>query len=146
MPISLLCAKLAMDSAAEGIVIVDLSQKIQPIIYVNKGFVDITGYSAEEVIGKNCRFLQGKDTEKSSINAIRTAIDARKQYTGEVINYRKDGSMFYKCITVLIIEDDIVMRGIIASTLKKTYTVFQANDAENWDNSLYKLCTTCRFS
>ena len=64
----------AMQAVASGIVITDPAQPDNPIIYASPGFEQMTGYSQEEVLGKNCRFLQGKDTDRAAVDEVRAAI------------------------------------------------------------------------
>lgn len=64
----------AMKSCSEGISIADMSYDDQPLIYVNKTFEDITGYTSDEILGKNCRFLQGADYQKREIDIIPEAM------------------------------------------------------------------------
>ena len=66
----------ALDVAAEGITIADARLPDQPLIYVNEGFERMTGYAAEEALGRNCRFLQGPLTHTDDVAAIRAALDA----------------------------------------------------------------------
>ena len=68
--------ELAMDSCAEGITIADFTQPDQPLIYANIGFEVMTGYSVQEAVGHNCRFLQDAGTEQSELDKVRTAIKA----------------------------------------------------------------------
>jgi PAS domain S-box-containing protein len=77
-----------------GIVICDPNLPDCPIIYANPAFYRITGYSEEEVIGHNCRFLQGPGTNPRHIKAIREAIENGKAIDVEIVNHRKDGSRF----------------------------------------------------
>jgi PAS domain S-box-containing protein len=77
-----------------GIVICDPNLPDCPIIYANPAFYRITGYSDEEVIGRNCRFLQGPGTNPRHIKAIREAIETGKAIDVEIVNHRKDGSRF----------------------------------------------------
>jgi PAS domain S-box-containing protein len=84
-------AVLAMPT---GIVICDPNLPDCPIIYANPAFYRITGYSEEEVIGHNCRFLQGPGTNPRHIKAIREAIENGKAIDVEIVNHRKDGSRF----------------------------------------------------
>ncbi|MCA3377514.1 MAG: PAS domain-containing protein, partial [Roseomonas sp.] len=77
-----------------GIVICDPNLPDCPIIYANPAFYRITGYSEEEVIGHNCRFLQGPGTNPRHIRAIREAIEKGKPIDVEIVNHRKDGSRF----------------------------------------------------
>jgi PAS domain S-box-containing protein len=77
-----------------GIVICDPNLPDCPIIYANPAFYRITGYSEDEVIGHNCRFLQGPGTNPRHIKAIREAIEKGKAIDVEIVNHRKDGSRF----------------------------------------------------
>ncbi|MCA3417115.1 MAG: PAS domain-containing protein, partial [Roseomonas sp.] len=77
-----------------GIVICDPNLPDCPIIFANPAFYRITGYPEEEVIGRNCRFLQGPATNPRHIRAIREAIESGKPIDVEIVNHRKDGSRF----------------------------------------------------
>ena len=77
----------------------------RPLIYLNEGFFRLTGYSSEEVLGKNCRFLQGKDTEEAPINEIRRAISAGEETTVELLNYKKDGTPFWNRLSISPLKD-----------------------------------------
>ena len=65
-----------------------------PIIYASEGFKKYTGYSKEEIEGRNCRFLQGKDSSPADIKRIRLAIERKEEVSLCLLNYRKDGSTF----------------------------------------------------
>jgi len=86
----------AMDDAISGISIAraDGDQELQ---YVNDAFVDITGYSREEALGRNCRYLQGPETEEEPVRKLRAAIDDEEAVAVEWRNYRKDGTMRSYC-------------------------------------------------
>ena len=86
--------ELAMDSVQEGVTIADFSLPDQPLIYANHGFELITGYSIEETVGHNCRFLQGPDTEPEKLAHIRRCINAGERCTVQLKNYRKNGEEF----------------------------------------------------
>ena len=77
-----------------GIVVCDPNLPDCPVIYANPAFYRITGYSEEEVIGRNCRFLQGPGTNPRHIKALREAIENGKAINVEIVNHRKDGSRF----------------------------------------------------
>ncbi|OSP55043.1 PAS domain-containing protein [Pseudoruegeria sp. SK021] len=77
-----------------------------PIVYVNKAFCDLTGYASAEVIGKNCRFLQGPNTSTTSVAAVRDIIARQAVDTVEILNYRKDGSEFLNALQIGPILDD----------------------------------------
>jgi len=89
-----------------GGVIVDVTQKDSPIIYVNKAFEELTGYSATEVIGKNCRFLQGGDKNQVGILQLGLAINQGIGCKVLLRNYRKDGLMFWNDLAITPIKDD----------------------------------------
>ena len=86
--------KRAMDSASCGITIADAQDKEMPLIYVNEEFLNITGYERDEVIGKNCRFLQGNDNKQLSVKKIRDTIKKGLSCTVLLINYTKEGEKF----------------------------------------------------
>jgi PAS domain S-box-containing protein len=65
-----------------------------PMIYVSETFERQTGYSSDEAIGKNCRFLQGADTNPHAVQAMREALLAETTFTIDILNYRKDGTPF----------------------------------------------------
>jgi len=85
----------AVESARNGIVITDPLLPENPIVYANQAFLELTGYSLEEVIGKNCKFLQGKDQKQKEIEELRSAIRAGKAHITILRNYKKDGSLFW---------------------------------------------------
>jgi len=96
----------AMDEAPIGITIADMTLSDEPLVYINEGFERLTGYSAAETLGRNCRFLQGADTETEPIAEMRAAIDADEPVQVEVLNYRKDGSEYWSEVTLAPVPDD----------------------------------------
>lgn len=90
----------AMAISSEGITISDARRGDMPLIYVNAGFERLTGYSRQEVLNRNCRFLQGPDTPPEEVAKIRAALKEGRQYTGELLNYRKDGTPFWNRISL----------------------------------------------
>ena len=95
----------ALDAAAEGVVISDPSLPDNPIIYVNSGFQAMTGYRADEVLGKNCRFLQGPKTGQPASEKIRRAIAEDRPCVVELLNHRKDGSTFWNRLSITPVRD-----------------------------------------
>nr|AML77321.1 putative LOV domain-containing protein [Ptilidium ciliare var. pulcherrimum] len=77
-----------------------------PILYASAGFFHMTGYSAEEVVGRNCRFLQGIDTDTEEVARVRGALKRGESYTGTLLNYKKDGTCFWNLLTLSPIRDD----------------------------------------
>jgi PAS domain S-box-containing protein len=94
----------AMDHAPVGITIADATQPDLPLIYVNDHFLEQTGYMRDEVLGRNCRFLQGENTREESVTKMRNAIEAEQSVTVDVRNYRKDGSMFWNRVSLFPVE------------------------------------------
>jgi PAS domain S-box-containing protein len=72
---------------------------------VNSGFERLTGYSAAEVLGRNCRFLQGPDTDPDTAAVIRRALSERRECTVEILNYRKDGTTFWNRLSLTPVRD-----------------------------------------
>lgn len=96
----------AIDAAAQGITIADARRPDEPLIYANESFDRITGYSVAEVLGRNCRFLQGENTNEETVARIRRAVDAGEAVAVEVLNYRKDGTPFWNELEIVPIEDE----------------------------------------
>ena len=90
----------ALSVAADGIVITSLKLPGEPVIYINDGFQKITQYSREDVLGTNCRFLQGADTDPNATEQIRNAITNREECVIEILNYRKDGTPFWNRLSL----------------------------------------------
>lgn len=90
----------AMQSASNGIVITDLQQHDNPIIYVNPAFEAITQYTLQEVVGRNCRLLRSPDADENSLAMLREAINARQACRVTLRNLRKDGSEFWNQLSI----------------------------------------------
>jgi sigma-B regulation protein RsbU (phosphoserine phosphatase) len=95
----------ALTASAEGITIADARLPDRPLIYVNAGFERLTGYSRDEVLGRNCRFLQGAGTEADTVTELRNAIHEGREITVEILNYRKDGTPFWNRLAITPVED-----------------------------------------
>ena len=89
-----------LDTCVNGITLSDPDQEDNPIIYANEAFELITGYSSEEIVGRNCRFLHGKDRDQEGLDEIRTAIREKKSVTVTLRNYRKSGELFHNRFTI----------------------------------------------
>jgi PAS domain S-box-containing protein len=95
----------ALAATSCGIAISDARQPHNPIIYCNPAFEKITGYSQEEVIGRNCRFLQGMDTDPQAVETIRQAVRTGQECQVVLKNYRKDGTLFWNDLTISPVRD-----------------------------------------
>jgi sigma-B regulation protein RsbU (phosphoserine phosphatase) len=96
----------ALDVAAEGITIADARLPTRPLIYANSGFERLTGYPVGEVLGRNCRFLQGPDSDPAAVAEIRAAIAEQRECIVEILNYRRDGSPFWNRLSITPVRDD----------------------------------------
>src|ERR1041384_7540598 len=85
----------ALDLSGIGFTLSDPRLPDNPLVYVNQSFLSITGYTADEVLGRNCRFLQGSGTDPGPIDKLRRAIADGRSATVELRNYRKDGTPFW---------------------------------------------------
>lgn len=90
----------AIRATRMSMIITDPRRTDNPIVFVNDAFLRLTGYAREDVLGKNCRFLQGPKTDKAAINKVRDAVAARTDISVDVLNYRKDGSTFWNALYI----------------------------------------------
>lgn len=88
----------AMRATRMSMLITDPRQPDNPIVFVNEAFSRLTGYSREEIVGRNCRFLQGSETDPESIEKIRDAVATQSDISIDILNYRKDGSKFWNAL------------------------------------------------
>jgi len=96
----------AIDGANVAITLADPSQDDNPLVYVNDAYEELTGYSVEEALGRNCRYLQGEETDPERLAELREAIDDEEPVTVELRNYRKDGTEFWNRLTITPIYDN----------------------------------------
>jgi PAS domain S-box-containing protein len=89
-----------LNQAKNGITITDPTQKDNPIIYVNIEFCKMFNYDYNEILGRNCRFLQQNDREQANIDKIRKAIDKKESITTILRNYKKGGELIYIELTI----------------------------------------------
>ena len=89
-----------------GIVMTDPSQAGNPIVFVNPAFTELTGYPATEAIGRNCRFLQGPDTDQKVVSDIREAIAQGQPIRRGILNYRKDGTQLWTDLAISPTHDE----------------------------------------
>jgi PAS domain S-box-containing protein len=96
----------AIHAVSQGIVLTDPAQDDNPIVFASESFERLTGYPTAESTGRNCRFLQGKDTDPVAVSRIRAAIERRQSCRVELLNYRKDGTPFWNEVAISPVHDD----------------------------------------
>lgn len=89
-----------LDSCVNGVTLADPDQEDMPLVYVNKAFETITGYTLAETIGRNCRFLQGKERDQAGVNPLREALKNKESVEVILRNYRKNGELFYNRLLI----------------------------------------------
>ncbi|WP_293330356.1 PAS domain S-box protein [Microcoleus sp. CAWBG58] len=95
----------AMAATSTGVTISDATNPEHPIIYCNPAFESMTGYRREEIIGKNCRFLQGSDTDSEALEIIRQALTTESECQVILKNYRKDRTVFWNSLSISPVRD-----------------------------------------
>ncbi|WP_425341865.1 PAS domain-containing protein [Citromicrobium bathyomarinum] len=88
----------AMAQTRMAVCLSDPNQPDQPIVFANRAFRRLTGYEEEEILGRNCRFLQGPKTDRKSVAKVREAIESEDVVVVELLNYRKDGTPFWNAL------------------------------------------------
>jgi PAS domain S-box-containing protein len=100
-------AQTALVASGHAFAVTDARQPDDPLIWVNPAFEQLTGYRAVDVIGHNCRFLQGPDTDPAAVAAIREALAAGRTVTETMLNYRADGSTWWNEVTITPVFDQV---------------------------------------
>jgi len=95
----------ALQMTRMPMILTDPRQDDNPIVFSNKAFLDLTGYEEAEVVGRNCRFLQGADTDRETVRELREAVAAEEAISIEILNYRRDGSAFWNAVFVAPVYD-----------------------------------------
>jgi PAS domain S-box-containing protein len=117
----------AIAASSNGIVITDPNQTNDPIIYVNPAFASITGYSAQEILGRNCRFLQGTEREQPALEELRAALRDGRRCKVVLRNYKKDGTLFWNELSISPVRD---REGRLVNFIGVQEDVTQRNKAE----------------
>ncbi|MFC5367113.1 PAS domain-containing protein [Salinirubrum litoreum] len=106
MPDDVRLRDIALDAVSVGVTITDPSKPDNPIVYANEQFTRLTGYPEHETLGRNCRFLQGPDTEPEALAEIRQAVDTGRPAFVELQNYRRDGTPFRNELQIIPVTVD----------------------------------------
>jgi len=94
-----------LDECVNGVTLADPDLEDAPIIYANKAFENLTGYSQEDIIGFNCRFLQGEDREQPARFQIAEAMVKHEGVEVTLRNYKKDGTLFHNHLKIVPLFD-----------------------------------------
>jgi PAS domain S-box-containing protein len=115
----------AVANTTTGVTITDPNQSDNPVIFVNKAFTSSTGFTAEEAVGRNLRFLQGSKSDPQTVAQIREAVAMVRPFRGEVLNYRKNGTTFWNDLSITPVHDDhqrlIYFVGILTDVSEQKY-------------------------
>ena len=90
----------ALEMTRMPMILTDPNRDDNPIVFANNAFLDLTGYDLEEVLNRNCRFLQGAQTDRDTVAQLRESIAARRAISLEILNYRKDGQPFWNAVFI----------------------------------------------
>ena len=126
----------ALESASNGVLITDALKPDNPIIYYNKAFTELTGYSRDEILHKNCRFLQGTDREQKELDKLRRAIKNGESCLVTLRNYKKDGTLFWNDLYITPITNK---RGVVTNYIGIQNDVTERVRAEEERNHLAKI-------
>jgi PAS domain S-box-containing protein len=94
-----------LDACVNGVTLSDPDQPDSPLVYVNRVFEEMSGYTQEEMIGRNCRFLQGDDRDQAALQTLRDAISRHEACTVTLRNYRKNGELFLNKLSIRPLVD-----------------------------------------
>jgi PAS domain S-box-containing protein len=100
-------AVIAFQTSRSSFIVTNLRLPGNPIVYASPGFLELTGYSLDRVLGRNCRFLQGPETDPRAAALMSEAIDQGKDVAVSILNYRRDGSTFWNKVLISAIRDGI---------------------------------------
>ncbi|EWY39556.1 histidine kinase [Skermanella stibiiresistens SB22] len=88
----------AIEMTRMPMILTDPNLPDNPIVFANRAFQDLTGYEEEEIAGRNCRFLQGANTDRETVRELREAVVARTAIQTEILNYKRDGTPFWNAL------------------------------------------------
>ncbi|MCQ8182254.1 PAS domain-containing protein [Methylomonas sp. SURF-1] len=125
-----------LDECVNGVTLADPDLEDAPIIYANKAFERLTGYSRDEIIGHNCRFLQGSDRNQEARFQIADAMKRHEAVEVTLRNYRKDGTLFHNRLKIVPLFD---RKQRVIYYLGVQYDITQQVDADNEIKSLTNL-------
>lgn len=125
-----------LDECVNGVTLADPDLEDAPIVYANKAFETLTGYSQEDIIGYNCRFLQGEDRQQEARFAIAEAVRNHEAIEVTLRNYKKDGTLFHNRLKIVPLFDK---KQRVIYYLGVQYDITQKVNAEHEIRSLTDL-------
>jgi PAS domain S-box-containing protein len=118
----------AVSATRMPMIVTDPNQPDNPIVFVNPAFMQMTGYREDELIGRNCRFLQGPETDRETVDELRTAIVEQRETAVEILNYKKSGASFWNALFMSPVFDD---QGRLVYFFGSQLDVSRRKDAED---------------
>jgi len=126
----------AVDCARNGIVITNPRLADNPIVYANPAFSEMTGYSLKEIVGTNCRFLQGDDSSQEELNILRKAVKEGQSCMTILRNYKKDGTLFWNELSIAPVFDE---EGVLTNFIGVQNDITARKDAERRVSEFYSM-------
>ncbi|HEY8381857.1 MAG TPA: histidine kinase famiy protein [Microvirga sp.] len=111
----------AIEMTRMPMILTDPNQPDNPVAFANRAFQDLTGYTEDEILGRNCRFLQGAQTDRETVRELREAVAAQRAVSVEILNYKRDGTPFWNaCFIGPVFDQDGKLLYFFASQLDVT--------------------------
>ncbi|MGY6274561.1 PAS domain-containing protein [Methylomonas sp. MgM2] len=130
-----------LDECVNGVTLADPDLDDAPIVYANKAFERLTGYSQSEIVGRNCRFLQGDDREQSARYQIAEAIKNQESIEVTLRNYKKDGTLFHNHLKIIPLFD---RKKRVIYYLGVQYDITEQINSDNEIKELTNLLSSCQ--
>lgn len=129
----------ALQTAQQNFVVTDPSLPDNPIVYATQGFLNLTGYTLDQVLGRNCRFLQGPETDPKAVEKIRRSIEEGTDMSVCLLNYRVDGTTFWNQFFIAALRDAAGNITNYVGVQCKVSDQYAANVCERQDEEFAKL-------
>lgn len=96
----------AVKTTRMPMIVTDPRQPDNPIVFANPAFINMTGYGEDELLGRNCRFLQGPDTDPETVAEVRRALEQKREVSVDILNYKKNGASFWNALFISPVYDE----------------------------------------
>jgi len=130
-----------LDECVNGVTLADPDLEDAPIVYANKAFERLTGYSQAEIVGKNCRFLQGDDRDQPARYQIAEAMKNHDSVEVTLRNYKKDGTLFFNRLKIIPLFDN---KRRVIYYLGVQYDITRQVDSDNEIQELTNMLSACQ--